>query len=146
MCIVRRTRTLSVNRYSSRFRHLTCSYCSPHVVPTAALVILKTLTATGATYSIQEEGSSSTTFYVSFWKCYKNSRFMLQMIIIIISRVGVYVTNNEFWIGWLDLLVLLVQFQSITVTYNSSLPVTASGSFHFLPGLRASSLPLWLAS
>jgi hypothetical protein len=36
--------------------------------------------------------------------------------------------------------------QSITVTYHSSQSVTASGSFRFLPELRASSLPLWLAN
>jgi hypothetical protein len=34
----------------------------------------------------------------------------------------------------------------ITITYNSSQSETVSGSFRFLLGLRASCLPLWLAS
>jgi hypothetical protein len=45
---------------------------------------------------------------------------------------GLRVTNNGFWIGRLDLLVLLLQLHLITITYNSSQSVTAWVSFRFL--------------
>jgi hypothetical protein len=65
----------------------------------------------------------------------------------ILSRVlGSVTCNDGFWIARLDLLALLLQLHLITITYNSSQSVTASGSFRFLPGLRASSLPLWLSN
>jgi hypothetical protein len=61
----------------------------------------------------------------------------------ILSRVGGYAwlitgSRSDDWIYWC--------FFTITFPYNSSQSVTASGCFPFLPGLRESSLPQWLAS
>jgi hypothetical protein len=57
-----------------------------------------------------------------------------------------HVTNNNgFWIGWLDIFVHLyndTQLQSLITAHNRWLPKARC----FIPGLRASSLPLWLAS
>jgi hypothetical protein len=51
----------------------------------------------------------------------------------ILSRVRVSVTSiNGFWIGWFDLLALLLQLFLITINNNSSKSVTAEGSPHSL--------------
>jgi hypothetical protein len=51
--------------------------------------------------------------------------------------------DNRFWIGWLDLLALLLQLLSITITCNnSSQLVTLWDMFHFF--LDYKHLPLWL--
>jgi hypothetical protein len=43
----------------------------------------------------------------------------------ILSRVwGSMTNNNKFWIGWLDLLALLLQLLLITIDYNSSQSAT----------------------
>jgi hypothetical protein len=39
-----------------------------------------------------------------------------------------------------------LQLHLIKIIYNSTYSVSAQGTFRFLPGLRASSLPLWLAN
>jgi hypothetical protein len=53
------------------------------------------------------------------------------LVPIVLSRVRASVTNNNgFWIGWLDLLALLLQLPLITITYNSSQSVTVYDSFH----------------
>jgi hypothetical protein len=58
-------------------------------------------------------------------------------LIKILSRVRGSVTNNiGFWIGWLDLLALLLQSLLITINYNSSNP--------WLPKTR--SVPYWTKS
>jgi hypothetical protein len=47
--------------------------------------------------------------------------------ILTLSRVRDSVTNsNGFWIGWLDLLPLLLQLQLITEAHNQWLPKTRS--------------------
>jgi hypothetical protein len=46
-------------------------------------------------------------------------------------------------IGFVD---ASLQLHLITTTYNISQSVTAEGPFRFLPGLRAFSLPAWLAN
>jgi hypothetical protein len=40
-------------------------------------------------------------------------------------------TNNGFWIGWLDLLALLLQLLSIIFTYNSSQSMTKTRSIPY---------------
>jgi hypothetical protein len=46
------------------------------------------------------------------------------------------------WVYWRSFTITL----QLTITYNGSPSAIASGLFRFLPELRASSLPLWLAS
>jgi hypothetical protein len=46
---------------------------------------------------------------------------------------GVRMTNNGFWIGWLDLLTPSLQLLLITMNYNSSQLMTAEDSLHSLP-------------
>jgi hypothetical protein len=47
--------------------------------------------------------------------------------ILILSRVrGSVTNNNRFWIGWLDLLALLLQLQSTITAHNQRLPKTRS--------------------
>jgi hypothetical protein len=54
-------------------------------------------------------------------------------VVNILSRVQGSVTNNNgFWIGWLDLLALLLQPLLITISYNSSQSMTGQDSLHSL--------------
>jgi hypothetical protein len=56
--------------------------------------------------------------------------YFLNFVLILLSRVRGSVTdNNGFWIGWLDLLALLLQLQNlqpITTAHNQWLPKTRS--------------------
>jgi hypothetical protein len=53
---------------------------------------------------------------------------------------GSVTNNNGLWIGWLDLLALLLQLQLIITAHNQWLPKTRS----ILSGLRVSPLLPWL--
>jgi hypothetical protein len=87
-------------------------------------------------------------FTVQFW-CYRKANYgryvetQFIKLLMVLSRVRDSVTNNYgFWIGWLHLLALLLQLQSIITPHNRWLPKTRS----ILPGLLVSSLLLWLTS
>jgi hypothetical protein len=63
----------------------------------------------------------------------------------ILSRVRASVTdNNGFWNEWLDLLALLLKLPLIKIIYNKLIIGDCLRLVPFLPGPRASSLPLWL--
>jgi hypothetical protein len=61
----------------------------------------------------------------------KYSHFTKRWYLILSYGQGSLTNNNGFWIGWLDLLALLLQFHLITVTtaHNRWLPKTRSISY-----------------
>jgi hypothetical protein len=75
------------------------------------------------------------------WPCGTGHNVTLQYSIVNVRGVCVTI-NNEFWIGWLDLLAFRLQLQSIVTTQINDYLRLAT----FLIVLRVSSLPLWLTS
>jgi hypothetical protein len=78
---------------------------------------------------------SFTFYFLSLWYYCAYSR-LLEVIKstcwhFIFSRGrGSVSNNNGFWIGWLDLLALLLQLHLITINYNSSQSMTPKDSLH----------------